>query len=123
MLRYVLTLPEEPPLSAVIELLDGVNKGERYRRYSNDKRGWRRVGVTSDASHDWSEVWWAVTEDAGGGTSIRVFIPDSDDPHPRPWNARNGVILDALGVPVPAEHVVSWANFPPARPECIEVLP
>lgn len=62
----ILSLPSEPPVGHIIELLDGNSAGTRYKR--DDGKGWRRLGwADSDRWYSWSEIWCVVTEDGAGG--------------------------------------------------------
>jgi hypothetical protein len=108
----ILRLPDEPPVGAIVELLDGSHQGDRYRR---DDKGWMLLApyIGRDDEHrwSWSEIWWAVTEDGVGGTQVRVTIPDPDNPHPLPWRVSgNNIIWDASGDRVPLEFAVATAN-------------
>lgn len=107
----VLRLPPEPGAGAIAELLNGVNKGHKYRRVVEEEKGWRRLGYADPSDlHSWSEIWWAVTEDAGQGDSVRITIPDPDDPHPTPWAVRGSHIYDAYGDTVPAGFIADRVN-------------
>lgn len=110
--RYTLTLPEEPPVGAIAVLSDGACEGTRFQRVCEGPTGWRRIypQPNDDFAVSWSFVWWSVTEDGAGGTRVDVTIPDPDDPHPRPWHAGVGVVLDALGLQVPVTEIVRRVN-------------
>lgn len=105
----ILKLPDEPSIGSIVEIIDGSNAGNRYRR---DSGGWIRLSPYGHTDPcDWSSIWWAVTEDASGGTQVRVTIPDSADPHPLPWavDGRDR-FWDATGDLVPSRFVVNAIN-------------
>lgn len=109
----ILSLPPEPPPGAIVEILDGNNRGERYRRDNKGGvAGWLQLYPPYDPPKwsSWSMIWWSVTEDGGGGTRVRVTIPDPDDPHPLPWHADYGHIWDATGDVVPPHQAVARVN-------------
>jgi hypothetical protein len=76
----IITLPVEPDVGTVVEIVDGSNKGSRYKRIGPVV--WRELRYTPSRDVHWSWIWWAVCEDGAGGTSVRVIPPD---PHPLPW--------------------------------------
>ncbi len=103
MTEQLITLPPEPPDGTVVEIVDGQNKGNRYRRYDTT---WRELNIdgTEGRYYTWSAIWWAVTEDASGGTTLRVVPPD---PHPLPWAVDGAVVLDARGGLVCETHAAA----------------
>lgn len=109
----IMCLPNEPPIGAIVEIVDGANRGNCYRRTGADDRGWVRIYPDPPITEwwvSWSEIWWAVTEDSSGGTSVRVTVPDPGDPHPLPWTAVRERVWDANGELVPAGVVVAKVN-------------
>ena len=106
----ILSLPDEPVIGAIVEIIDGTNVGNRYRRRDSD--GWIRIRPYDDSeSWSWSSIWWAVTEDGAGGSQVRVTIPDSDDPHPLPWSVdAYDRFWDANGDIVPSRAVIDVVN-------------
>lgn len=101
----IISLPPEPAVGTVVEIVDGENAGDRYRR---ETESWSRQ-IQYDhrwvSGYSWSSIWSAVTADNGGGTTLRVIPPD---PHPLPWrvigttdvaiaDARGAVVCDIPG--------------------------
>lgn len=89
----LITLPVQPPVGTTVEIADGNNAGTRYHHDSQDV--W--IDIRSDRRRvDWSWIWWAVCEDGGGGTAVRVV----DDLHPLPWRVtgqRDAYVEDSAG--------------------------
>jgi hypothetical protein len=98
----VITLPPQPEIGTTVEILDGQNEGNRFKRVRDDVWVETTIGshltpVTAPREVHWSWIWWAVCEDGSGGTSVRVIPPD---PHPLPWHAageRDAYVEDAKG--------------------------
>lgn len=77
----ILSLPPEPAVGTVVVVVDGDRAGRRYQRLHEDS--WHDVTFRETSSgFSWSELWWRVTEDGSGATSVRVIPPD---PFPLPW--------------------------------------
>jgi hypothetical protein len=110
----IIRLPPEPEVGTTVEIVDGQNAGNRYRRADNSV--WVELGTRGQELRgvNWSSIWWAVTEDGSGGTSVRVLAPD---PHPTPWFSDGAAVRDQVGQltcsatdPAAAARIVAAVN-------------